>query len=138
MTQFIPAAPPPRTVGPVTRTDFVRYQGASGDMNPIHHDEEFARAAGFPTPFAVGMWQASLLGSYATDWLGAENIRNFRIRFLAQVWPGDTLTLSGTAGEPYREGDEDLVDVALHCNRQTGSRAVTAWATFALPAGGRG
>ncbi len=30
-------------VGPLTRTDFVRYQGASGDMNPVHHDETFAR-----------------------------------------------------------------------------------------------
>ena len=38
----------PREYGPLTRTDFVRYQGASGDFNPIHHDEEFAQAAGLP------------------------------------------------------------------------------------------
>ena len=41
-------APQPRTFGPLTRTDFVRYQGASGDFNPIHHDEEFAKSAGLP------------------------------------------------------------------------------------------
>ena len=38
----------PRVLGPLTRTDFVRYQGASGDMNPIHHDETVARAASEP------------------------------------------------------------------------------------------
>ena len=41
---MIPAPPPPLVVGPLTRTDLVRYQGASGDMQPVHHDEEFARA----------------------------------------------------------------------------------------------
>jgi acyl dehydratase len=44
-------SPAPMTIGPVTRTDFVRYQGASGDMNPIHHDETFARAAGYEAPW---------------------------------------------------------------------------------------
>ncbi|HEY3259148.1 MAG TPA: MaoC/PaaZ C-terminal domain-containing protein, partial [Pseudonocardiaceae bacterium] len=55
---------------PSTRTDYVRYQGASGDMNPIHHDEEYARAAGFPTVFAVGMLAAGILGSYLADLFG--------------------------------------------------------------------
>src|SRR5205823_876970 len=40
----------PREFGPLTRTDFVRYQGASGDFNPIHHDDDFAQSAGYPTP----------------------------------------------------------------------------------------
>lgn len=133
MTTPIPPAPAERTVGPVTRTDFVRYQGASGDMNPIHHDEVFARAAGFPSPFSVGMWQAGLLATYSTDWLGAENIRRFRMRFLEQVWPDDTLTLRGEVTRSYREDDEDRVDVELQCDRVGGGRAVTAWATFVLP-----
>ena len=47
--------------GPITVTDFVRYQGASGDMNPIHHDYDYARKAGFAGPFAVGMRQAGVL-----------------------------------------------------------------------------
>ncbi|MEV0810447.1 MaoC/PaaZ C-terminal domain-containing protein [Micromonospora sp. NPDC050200] len=129
----VPAAPAPWTVGPVTRTDFVRYQGASGDMNPIHHDEEFARAAGFPTPFSVGMWQAGLLGTYATDWLGAENVRGFRIRFLEQVWPGDTLTCHGEVLREYEQDGERRVDVELTCRRQTGGTAVTVWSTFVVP-----
>lgn len=128
----VPTPPPPRVLGPVTRTDFVRYQGASGDMSPLHHDEEFAKAAGFPTPFAVGMFPAGVLAGYATDWLGAENIRGFRIRFSEQVWPGDTLVCSGEVeGEGRSEEGEDVVSVRLTCERQGGGTAVTAWATFA-------
>lgn len=133
MTELI--VPEPWTVGPATRTDFVRYQGASGDMNPIHHDEEFAKASGFPTPFAVGMWQAGLLGTYATNWLGAENVRSFRIRFLEQVWPGDILTCSAEILRSYLADDVDerRVDLELTCVRQTGGKAVTVWATFVVP-----
>ena len=54
-------APSRATFGPINRTDFVRYQGASGDFNPIHHDEEFAKAAGYPSVFSVGMLQAGIL-----------------------------------------------------------------------------
>ena len=65
----VPPPPPPLVVGPLVRTDFVRYQGASGDMNPLHHDETFARKAGYDAPLAVGMFNAGLLATYATDWL---------------------------------------------------------------------
>ncbi|SMC95890.1 MaoC/PaaZ C-terminal domain-containing protein [Lentzea albidocapillata] len=129
----VPPVPEPWVVGPVTRTDFVRYQGASGDMNPIHHDEEFARAAGFQTPFSVGMWQAGLLGTYATAWLGPENVRGFRIRFRAQVWPGDVLSCVGNVVREYAEDGERRVDVELTCSRQNGDPAVTAWSTFVVP-----
>jgi acyl dehydratase len=124
--------PKPLVVGPLTRTDIVRYQGASGDMNPLHHDEPFARAAGYDAPLAIGMLGAGLLATYATDWLGAATVRRFRIRFRAQVWPGDTLTCTGDIAKEY-DGDEGpLVDVELSCARQTGEVAVQAWATFAL------
>jgi acyl dehydratase len=124
------SAPPPLVVGPITMTDIVRYQGASGDMNPIHHDEEFARRAGFPSPIALGMMQAGMLATWATDWLGADRIRRFRVRFVEQVWPGDVLTNSGTVAREYEEDGERRVDVELVCRRQTGGVAVLGWATF--------
>lgn len=133
----IPPVPPPLVVGPVTRTDFVRYQGASGDMNPIHHDEQFAAAAGFPSPFSVGMFQAGLLATWATDWLGADAVRRFRVRFREQVWPGDVLTCQGQVAGEHHEGGEDLVDLVLTCTRQTGGIAIEGWASFAVAADGR-
>ncbi|NIH80806.1 MaoC/PaaZ C-terminal domain-containing protein [Amycolatopsis viridis] len=133
MTQPVLTVPEPLVHGPLTRTDFVRYQGASGDMNPIHHDEGFARAAGFTEPFAVGMFQAGLLATWATDWLGAENVRRYRVRFREQVWAGDTLTCSGSVARTYEVDGVWHVDLDLVCTRQTGGVAVQAWATFVLP-----
>ena len=127
------AAAEPREVGPLTRTDFVRYQGASGDFNPIHHDEEFAKSAGFPTVFSVGMLQAGILASYATDWLGPENIRRFSVQFREQVWPGDTLTFNGNVRGRREEGGEHVVDVELRCTRQTGGPAIIGEASFVVP-----
>jgi acyl dehydratase len=129
----VTAAPPPLVVGPLTRTDLVRYQGASGDMNPLHHDEPFARAAGYAAPLVVGMLGAGLLGTYATDWLGAANVRRFRVRFAEQVWPGETLTCTGRVLREYEEDGEPLVDVELAAARPDGGTAVRGWATFVRP-----
>jgi acyl dehydratase len=122
-----------RTFGPLTRTDFVRYQGASGDFNPIHHDEEFARSAGFPTVFSVGMLQAGILGTYATDWLGPENVRRFSVSFREQVWPGDTLVCTGEVVKRYEADGERRVDLLLSCDREGGGTAIRGEATFVVP-----
>ena len=128
-----PAVPAKRIVGPLTVTDFVRYQGASGDMNRIHHDEAFAKSAGFPGVFAVGMLNAGLLGTYLTDWLGAPNVRRFHVQFRAQVWPGDELTFEVT-DVAERTGDDGtpLVDVTSIVTRQTGDVAIKGSATFTV------
>lgn len=129
------AAPEPRTVGPLNRTDFVRYQGASGDFNPIHHDEEFAQAAGYPSVFSVGMLQAGVLATFATDWLGADNVRKFGVQFREQVWPGDRLVCTGAVVERVeaRNGDERTVNLELVVERVGGGTAIKGWATFAVP-----
>ena len=125
---------PRREVGPLTRTDFVRYQGASGDFNPIHHDEEFAKSAGFPTVFSVGMLQAGILGCYCTDWLGTENVRRFAVQFREQVWPGDTVVCSGKVTRRYEDAGERKVDVELLCTRvASGGAAIKGEATFVVP-----
>ena len=123
----------PREIGPLTRTDFVRYQGASGDFNPIHHDDDFAKGAGFPSVFSVGMLQAGILGTYATDWLGAANIRKFTVQFREQVWPGDHLVCTGKVAKKYEDGGERKVDVDLLVTRvESGGAAIKGSATFVV------
>jgi acyl dehydratase len=119
---------------PLTLTDFVRYQGASGDMNPIHHDPEFARRGGYDQPFAVGMLAAGVLGTYVTDWLGAANIRKFRVRFREQAWPGDVLTYSGRVAALREKDGATYADLELAVTRQTGGIHLQGWATFEVPA----
>ncbi|WP_102142141.1 MaoC/PaaZ C-terminal domain-containing protein [Mycobacterium hubeiense] len=123
----------PREFGPLTRQMFVRYAGASGDLNPMHYDDEFARAAGFPSVFAQGMFSAALLAGFATDWLGARNVRRFGVRFREQVWPGDVLTCSGTVTAVSEESNADRLMVELTATRQTGGVAITGTAEFVIP-----
>ena len=131
-TPAVGDAPPTRTFGPITRTDIVRYAGASGDFNPIHHDERFATEAGFPTVFSIGMFQGALLATFATDWLGPAAVRRFGVRFKEQVWPDDTLTCSGTVRSVTSGHEDVLVDLDLLCTRQTGGVAIAGTAQFAL------
>ncbi len=128
------AAAPARTVGPLTRTDFVRYQGASGDMNPVHHDETFARAAGYDAPLGVGMFHAGVMATWATDWLGPDNVRAFKVRWKEPVWPGDVLTITGRVAKRTESGDERRVELEMVCTKQTGGVAAQATATFVVPA----
>lgn len=76
----------------LSRTDFVRYAGVSGDFNPMHHDEAKAVAAGMPSVFAPGMLNAGILASAVTDWLGPNCLTRFAVRFTKQVWPGVPLS----------------------------------------------
>jgi acyl dehydratase len=130
-------------VGPLTRTDLVKYQGASGDFNPIHHDEPFATSVGLPAPLSLGMLQAGLMATWATNWLGASSVRRFKVRFAAQVFPGDTVSCSGRVereytvdrdGRPVAEGGDGapMVDLELFCHKQDGTLAVRGWATFVV------
>ncbi len=117
---------------PLTVTDFVRYQGASGDMNPAHHDTEFAQRAGFPTPFAVGMLQAGVLATYLTDHFGASAIRHFKVQWREQAWPGDVLTYAAKIVAVREEDGQRLVDLEATVTRQTGGVHLLGWATFVI------
>ncbi|HEY8086258.1 MAG TPA: MaoC/PaaZ C-terminal domain-containing protein [Polyangiaceae bacterium] len=126
------ATAPEIRVGPLTRTDFVRYQGASGDMNPVHHDEPFARAAGYEAPLGVGMFHAGVMATWACDWLGPENVRGFKVRWKEPVWPGDILTISGRVARRTESDGERRVEVEIACTRQTGGIAAQATAVFVV------
>jgi acyl dehydratase len=110
----------------------VRYQGASGDFNPIHHDDEFAQSAGYPGAFSVGMLQAGIVATFATDWLGPKNVRKLGVQFREQVWPGDTVVCSAKVVDRH-EGPERTVDLELTATRVNGGTAIKGWATFVVP-----
>jgi acyl dehydratase len=124
---------PAREYGPLARRNFVRYAGASGDFNPIHYDDDFARGAGFPSVFSQGMLQAGMLASFVTDWLGAENVRRFQVQFREQVWPGDVLRCHATVSRRYELDGERRVDLDILCARvENDAAAIKGEATFAV------
>jgi 3-hydroxybutyryl-CoA dehydratase len=87
---------PGRSFGPTTVTDFVRFAGAGGDFNPLHHDESVAAAAGLQGIIAMGQFQAGLLAALLSDWAGVRNVASFGVRFLRAVHAGDVIDLSGS------------------------------------------
>lgn len=99
----------------LTRTDLVKYAGASGDFNPMHSDEVAAKAAGLPSVFGHGMFSMGLLGRAITDWAGAGNLLNYRVRFTKQTWPDETLStkIVVTNKETSKEGKVITADVSL-------------------------
>jgi acyl dehydratase len=120
----------------LTRTQIVQYAAGSGDFNPIHHDETFAtKVAGYPSVFAHGMLTMALTGKMLTDWLGDGVLRSFGVRFVKQVFPGDTLTAKGTVTQVTPEGDGGLVEIELVTTNQRGEPVATGSATALLPAG---
>ena len=111
----------PRTVGPLTQTDVVRFAGAGGDFNPLHHDADVARAAGFDPPIAMGQLSAGLLAAYVTDWCGVEHLRSFEVRFTAPLSIGRSITMTGAV----TARDDGTSDVSLTATDDLGTTIVT-------------
>jgi acyl dehydratase len=115
---------PELVIEKVSRPDFVRYAGASGDFVPLHYDQTFVEAAGIPTVFAQGMFTAGLLSRCVTDYVGAGNVRRFRVRFATRVWPGDTVTCRATVTNKTETDGERLIEGELEVANQKGETAV--------------
>jgi peroxisomal enoyl-CoA hydratase 2 len=118
---------PELVVEKVDRASFVRYAGASGDFNPIHWNEDFAKSAGYPGVFAQGMWTAGVLATFLTSWVGESNVRRYRTRFVGQVWPGEKLVCSGTVTSV----SDGSAEIELSVTNGEGERKIVGDATIA-------
>jgi acyl dehydratase len=116
----------------LTRTMFVKYAGASGDFNPMHHDDTIATQVGNLSVFGHGMLSMGLAARVLKDWFGPEALRRLQVRFAKQVWPGDVLTCTAVVSGKREEGGEQLVDVDFTVANQDGVTAVTGAATAAV------
>lgn len=120
----------------LTRTQLVQYAGASGDYNPLHTDDLFTKEiAGYPGVFAHGMLTMGLTGRVLTDWVGDGRLLNYGVRFVNQVWPGDTLRTTAEVTE-VRETDEGPVaDFSVTTVNQNDTPVVTGTASARLNQG---
>lgn len=127
---------PPLVKGPIQQIQLTRYAGASGDFNPIHQDEEFAKAAGMGGVFAHGMLSMGFVAQVVTDWAGAGTVRKLGVRFAGLVRLKDMVTCRGRVLDTFSKDDVHLVEVEVWAENQRGERVVTGKATVALPARG--
>jgi acyl dehydratase len=84
-----------------TREQIAAYAEASGDRNPIHLDDDFARSVGLPGVIAHGMLQMGLVAAVAAEAAGgADRLRRLYCRFAGMVVPGDTVTFTAEPATP--------------------------------------
>ena len=119
--------------GPITREELKAYAAASGDPNPMHTDDEFARNAGYPGVFAHGMLSMGWLGQFLVQAAGVGSIRRFRARFAKLTWPGEVITCRGRVTRVADEGAERLLECEIWTENQEGERKVTGSALLVLP-----
>ncbi len=105
----------------VTVEQIRHYAQASGDRNPIHLDETFARSAGLPGVIAHGMLTMAFANQMVTDWLGDRCLlKSLQGRFAGMVLPGDDVTCSGTVAS--KDDDTRRVVINLVVTNQRGER----------------
>ncbi len=124
---------PPLVKPPIQRIQLTRYADASGDFNPIHVDDEFAKAAGMGGVFAHGMLSMGFVAQALTDWAGVGTVRKVGVRFAALVRPGDVVTCKGKVLAKSSKDDEHLVELEVEAESQKGEKVVTGKATVSLP-----
>jgi acyl dehydratase len=120
--------------GPIQQIQLTRYAGASGDFNPIHQDEEFAKAAGMGGVFAHGMLSMGFVAQAVTDWAGAGRVRKIGVRFAALVRLKDTVTCRGRVIATSQKNGLNLVELEVWAENGKGEKVVTGTATVALAA----
>lgn len=115
------------------REDFVRYAGASGDFNPIHYDDPYARDAGNESVFAQGMLTAGFASHMISDWFGLDRIERFTVRFQERVFPGDTITVTSVITD-VADGDADVsVTADLEAKTDDGDVVLSGETVARLP-----
>ncbi|SNQ47184.1 Acyl dehydratase [Frankia canadensis] len=117
----------------LTRTQIVMYAGASGDYNPLHTDDLYAReGAGYPGVFAHGMLTMGLTGKAVTDFVGDGELLRYGVRFRSQVWPGDRLTSTLTVTDVKEEDGRAVVELEVVTVNGDGVQVVSGYAAAAL------
>ena len=125
----------PQLVKNVTQEKINLYAQASGDFNPIHVDDDFARKSPLGGTVAHGMLILSYLSQMMTiafgqSWLSGSRLN---VRFKEPARPGDVITVSGNIRKIEQEGSETRVNCNVLCQNQRGEVVITGESSLRLP-----
>jgi acyl dehydratase len=116
----------PEQVITLTRSDLVNYAGVSGDLNPIHWDDEIAKQVGLDTAIAHGMLTMGLGGGYLTSWVGDPGaVTEYNVRFTAVVpVPNDGKGADIVFTGRVKSIDEESKTVVIALTATTGGKKI--------------
>ena len=119
----------------VTASVIVSGAIASRDFMPVHHDRDYANMQGAPDIFMNILSDTGYCSRFLTDWAGPDAmITRLAIRLGVPVFPGHTLTYTGSVTALSREGEVGVVEVAFCAMNDLGEH-VSGTATLTLPLG---
>lgn len=116
----------PEKVIPLTRGDLVNYAGVSGDLNPIHWDDDVAQQIGLDTVIAHGMLTMGLGGSYVTAWVGDPGaVTEYNVRFTSVVpVPNDGKGAEIVFNGRVKSADPETKSVTIALTATTGGKKI--------------
>lgn len=119
----------------ITMADIRAFAALTGDENPLHLDEEFARGTRFGRPIAHGMLVAAMISTVLGRLLpGPGTIYlSQRLQFLRPVYPGDTIT--ATVEVVHIREDKPVVTLSTYCRNQNGEEVLRGEAVVLAPQG---
>jgi hypothetical protein len=127
----------------------VQWAGSSGDFNPLHYEEEFAKTLGVGAPIVHGALKRAWLVNLMTDWIGEKGrLKKLTCRYKGMDYPrkmktfddpqdGETWWCKGKVTKKYSEGDEHLVDCEIWVENGKGVQTTPGTATAVLPSKGK-
>jgi acyl dehydratase len=120
--------------GPLMKLQHVIYAGASGDFNPLHTDDDFARAVGMKDGVIThGMLIMGFLGQATTGWIPKKYLKRFGVRFAGMARPGNTITITGKVIDKRNQGGENLITCEVIAVDEAGDVKATGSFDAALP-----
>jgi acyl dehydratase len=125
---------PALSKGPILKLQHVLYAGASGDFNPLHTDDDFARSVGMGDGVIThGMLVMGFVGHAITNWVPKKALREFNVRFSGMTRPGNTITITGTVREKAVKGEDHLIFCDVVAQDEAGDVKVTGSFSAVLP-----
>ena len=111
----------------ITQQNINLYAEASGDFNPIHIDEDFAKKTPLGGTIAHGMlvlaYISQMMGvAFGRSWLAGGRLN---VRFKAPARPGDTITVSGKVRKLEKDRKQSIVNCDVVCSNQKGEAIIT-------------
>ena len=123
---------PPLTLGPINKDDLELYANASGDQNPIHTDQDFAKKSGLPDVIAHGMLIMSNLGRLLTNSVPQYQIKSFNVQFSNMTYVNQKIICTGKVLEKNSIDGEEIVTVALKVEDQQGQKKIIGKAIISI------
>ena len=123
----------------------VQWAGASGDFNPLHYEDDFAKAMWVASPIVHGQLKRAWLGHLVTNWIGDEGtVKQLACQFRGMDYPrkmqsmhepkeGDTWQCKGIVKKVHVENGEHLVDLEIWVENGKGEKTTPGSATVVLP-----